>query len=302
MPAAPPLADLLSPAALHQIGNLAMVAKIAVNGFLSGLHRSITHGQGGEFLQYRRYYPGDDLKYVDWKVFAKREKFYTKMYREETNMDLTIVVDASASMDYQGTSAPCGKWRYASMLAACLAYLATRQGDNVGLYLYNQEFTAGIAPNRRGGNLERILAALQRQTPTGPADHRAIWQSLTSRLRNRGIILFLSDFLEGENILPPLLRKLPPTRHECLAWQILDPDEIDFPFSESTEFIGREEGDRLRTYPEYVREEYQKRMNAFLKSLSESFRDSPTDYRLLRSSDSLADSLSAYLRQRERLH
>ncbi|MCH8539554.1 MAG: DUF58 domain-containing protein [Opitutales bacterium] len=302
MPTRPPLVDLLSPATLHKVGSLAMIARIAVNGFLSGLHRSISQGQGGEFLQYRNYYPGDDLKYVDWKVFAKREKFYTKVYREETNMDLLIVADASGSMDYQGTTAPCGKWRYASMLAACLAYLATKQGDNVGLYVYQDEFTEIIPPNRRGGNLERVLASLQRQKPGGPANHRAAWQSITNRLKNRGIIVFLSDFLEGENILPPLLNRLPNTRHDCAAFHILDRDEIEFPFSQSTEFISLEENSRLRTYPEYVQEDYQKGMNEFLKTLSEGFRSSQTEYRLLKTDETLAHFLAAYLRRRERLH
>lgn len=302
MPVSAPLADLLQPATLHRLGNLALIARIAVNGFLSGLHRSLSLGQGGEFLQYRSYYPGDDLKYVDWKVFGKRDRFYTKVYREETNMDLILVVDASGSMDYTGTRAPCSKWRYASMVAACLAYLATRQGDNVGLYLYNEGFTQGISPGNRGGQLERILAALQRQQPTGEAHHERVWKSLTARLRSRGVIVFLSDFLEAEESVPPLLKTLPATRHESIALQVLDPDEIDFPFALSTEFVGTERGDRIRTFPEYVRDDYQRQMNQFLADLSESFRNSPTDFLRLTSDTSLALSLATYLHRRDRLH
>lgn len=295
----PLLVDLLSPDTLSRIENYALLARVAVDGFISGMHRSLSQGLGGEFLQYRHYNPGDDLKYVDWKVFSRQNKFYTKVFREETDMNCCLVLDASASMEYQGSRAPCSKWHYARMVAACLAYMASRQGDNIGIYLYNDHLFEGIAPGRKQGQLQRVLSTLKRHTPRGPANHEEVWKYLTGHLRHRGIVVFLSDFLEADETLPPLLKTLRSARHECVGIQILDPDEIDFPFQQSTEFIDAEGKGRISTYPDNVRGEYLKRMNDFLERLSLSFTHSRVDHLRIQTSDSLAHSLATYLHKRD---
>lgn len=296
-----PAADLLSPATLARIDNYSLLAKTAVEGFLSGIHRSLSHGTGGEFLQYRNYTPGDDLKYVDWKVYSRQNKFHTKVFREETNMNLSLVLDASASLDYQGSRASCGKWRYAAMVAACLAYMAGRQGDNVGLYIYNDRVVQALDPSRSSGQLQRIFGSLTRQKPDHAADHPRAWNYLTGHFRSRGLVVFLSDFLEADNVLPPLLKRLRFAHHDCLAIQVLDPDELDLPFDQSTEFIDAEKGRRLDTYPASVRADYIRAMNDFLARLSQSMTNSQVDFLRLVTSESLAHSLATYLHKRDSL-
>ena len=295
------LVELLSPATLSRIENYALMAKVAVEGYLSGLHRSLSHGQGSEFLQYRSYVPGDDLKDVDWKVYSRSDRFYTKVYQEETNMNCYLVLDASASMDYRGERAPCTKWSYATMVAACLAYLASRQGDNVGLCLYNDDLVEMIEARRQQGQLQRILNALARHRPRGSARHDYSWNYLASHFRSRGMVVCLSDFLEAEETLPPILKRLRFARHDPVAIQVLDPDERDLPFDHATEFIDPEAGRRILTNPARVREHYIERMNEFQETLSVLLTRSQVEFLPLISSDSLARSLSAYLHKREAL-
>lgn len=295
------VAELLSPSALARIENYSLLARVAVDGFISGMHRSLSHGTGSEFLQYRNYSLGDDLKYVDWKAFARLDRVLTKVFLEETNTACRIVLDASASLDYEGTRASVTKWRYACMTAACIAYLASRQGDTVGLYLYNDRMVDVLEPSRATGQLQRVFHAMARQKPTGSADHKRAWDYLTHSLRDRGLIVFLSDFLEAEETLPPLLNRIHHARHDCLAIQVLDPDEMDLPFDISTEFIDAEEGRRILTFPEKIRDDYEQKMNAFLRQISDSIAKTPVDFLRLTTSDSLAESLAAYLNRRDAL-
>jgi uncharacterized protein (DUF58 family) len=295
-------AELLSPATLARIDNYSLIAKTAVDGFIAGLHRSLSHGTGGEFLQYRNYTAGDDLKYVDWKVFSRQNKFHTKVFREETNMNCCLVLDGSASLSYQGTRAACSKWRYAAMTAACLAYLASRQGDNIGLYLYSDDLHEVLPPSRAQGQLQRVFHALTRHQPKGRASHERTWNYLTTHLRSRGLVIFLSDFLEAdEQGLPDLLKRLRFAHHDCLALQVLDEDELDLPFDRSTEFIDAEEGGRILTYPDSVRSDYVRRMNQFLTELSQSMTRAHVEFVRLVSSASLAHTLATYLHKRDSL-
>jgi uncharacterized protein (DUF58 family) len=294
-------ADLLSPATLARIDNYSLLARTAVEGFIAGLHRSLSHGTGGEFLQYRNYSPGDDLKYIDWKVYSRQNKFHTKVFREETNMNCCLVLDGSASLAYQGTRAPCSKWRYAAMTAACLAYLAARQGDNIGLYIYGDELSQVLPPSRAQGQLQRVFHSLARHRPQGTANHDMAWNYLTNHLRSRGLVVFVSDFLDADQGLPDLLKRLRFARHDALAIQVLDQDELDLPFDRSTEFIDVEGGDRILTYPDSVREDYVGRMNEFLSQLSQSMARAHVEFIRLISSGSLAHTLATYLHKRESL-
>lgn len=294
-------AELLSPATLARIDSYSLVAKTAVDGFLAGMHRSLSQGTGGEFLQYRNYTAGDDLKYVDWKVYARQNKFHTKLFREETNMNCCLVLDGSASLGYEGTRAPCSKWRYAAMTAACLAYMASRQGDNIGLYIYSDDLHQVLPPSRAPGQLQRVFHALARHKPSGRANHTRTWNYLTNHLRSRGLVVFLSDFLEAEKELPDLLKRLRFAHHDSLAFQVLDEDELDLPFDHSTEFIDAEEGRRLLTYPHNVRSDYVRRMNEFLSNLSQTMTRSHVQFVRLVSSASLGHSLATYLHKRDAL-
>ncbi len=292
--------DLLDPATLAGMGSLALMARSAVEGFLSGMHRSLFHGFGTEFLQYRNYSPGEDLKYVDWKVLARSDKLYTKVYQEETNMNCYVLLDASASMDYQGERAPCSKLHYARIAAACIAYLAQRQGDNLGLFAYGGEMREALEPGHRSGQFERFLQGLIRAQPEGAAAHEAMLSSLSTQLRQRGLVVYLSDMLEAEDTLPQALAKFRFRHCDVLAIQVLDPDELDLPQQTVTRFLDSETDSEITTWPEAARERYRTGMSAFLEKLDDGFAKAQVDTLRVSTTDSLAYTLARYLSHRER--
>ncbi|WP_309387349.1 DUF58 domain-containing protein [Cerasicoccus frondis] len=290
--------DLLDPAHLTQIANMQLLARTAVEGFLSGMHRSVFHGFGTEFLQYRNYSPGEDLKYLDWKVLARSDKLYTKVYQEETNMNVTVLLDCSGSLDYAGSRAPCTKFRYAAMIAACIAYLAGRQGDNVGLFAYSDELLEAVEPGHRSGQLSRVMHSLARLKPHGAAAHQRTLDNLTHPFKHRGIVVLISDMLESENELPRLLRNFRYRHCDVIALQVLDPDELDLPQPKVTRFQDIEAGKEVVAWPSSVREQYTRRMDEFLATLKTGFFKSQVDYLRLQTTDSLGLALAQYLHHR----
>jgi len=293
------LAELLSPAVLARIDNYMLLARTVVDGFLSGLHRSRRHGFGTEFFQYRNYTAGDDLKYVDWKVLARRDRLYTKVFQEESNMTCTLLLDASASMGYQGQRAACSKLRYGCMLAASLAYLADRQGDSVGFAAYNHELVAHLPPRQRGKQLLQMITAMHALQPEHAAEHEKVWSYVGETLRGRSMIIVLSDFLEAEAQLPRLLRRFRAAGHECLAVQILDPDEQDLPFTQTVCFEDVETGRELVTAPEQVRENYHAAMATFCRQVRDACLSNQVDFLSVSTADALGPVLAAYLHRRE---
>ena len=298
MPDAAP-AELLAPETLARIDNFAFLARSVVEGFLSGLHRSVYHGFGSEFFQYRGYVPGEDLKYLDWKVYAKRDKLYAKVYREETNMNCCFLVDASASMGYRGSRAACTKLRYAAMVAACLAYLAARQGDKVGLFAFRDTLVTALPPAQRSEQLQRLFVELARLTPAGRAEPARALPPVAETLTRRGLVVILSDFLETEEALGALLKRFRFARQDCLVFQILDPDELDFPFVGTAEFQDSESGERVTTAPERVRAAYRQAMAGAVEQVRVACLQEQSDYQLLQTHDNLGHMLAAYLHCRE---
>jgi uncharacterized protein (DUF58 family) len=291
--------DLLDPAHLTRIENYALMARAAVEGFLSGMHRSVFHGFGTEFLQYRNYVPGEDLKYLDWKVYAKRDELVTKVYQEETSMNCYFVIDASASHQYQGDRAACSKLRYACMIAASLAYLATRQGDNISLFAYQDSIVEALEPGHRNGQLHRFLQALTRLRPEGQANHEKLLQSITHHMRSRGLVIYLSDMLEAENVLPRMLQSLRFQHCDCLAMQVLDPDEQDLPHAYPARYIDAESGQEITSFADSIRDNYERSMDQFMADLKSGFRRAQIEYTTLLTTDHLGHALSRYLHHRE---
>jgi len=291
--------EYLDPAYLSSLDNLSLMARTAVEGFLSGMHRSVYHGFGTEFLQYRNYVPGEDLKYLDWKVYARRDTLMTKVYQEETSMNVYFVVDASASHRYRGERAACSKLHYASMVAASLAYLATRQGDNIALFAYQDHVVEALEPGRRNGQLNRFLQALTRLTADGRADHRGHLNKILHHMRNRGLVIYISDMLEAEDELPEALKTLRLHHCDCLAVQVLDPDEQDLPHAFPARYQDAESGEELTTFAGGIREDYQSQMSEYQSLLKSRFRDAQVDYIQLSTTDNLGLALGRYLSHRE---
>ncbi len=290
--------DLLDPAYLASLNDFQLMSRVAVDGFMAGIHRSHSHGAGMEFLQYRNYSPGEDLKYLDWKVLAKSDKLYTKVFQEETNMNCYFVLDTSASMQYQGDRAACSKLHYACMVAACITQLASRQGDNVGLFAYSDQLHESAEMGGRLGQVDRILRALTRLEPSGEAQHESMLQSFLHHFKTRGTVIYISDMLEGEDVLPKLLRNFRINKSDCLAIQILDPDELDLPQNRVTRYLDSEVEGEVTTYPETARAAYEERMGTFIESLKKGLAQSQVDFLQLVTTDSVGVSLAKYFDHR----
>jgi len=298
MPQSTSITELLSPSALADVDNYQLSAKVVVEGFMSGQHRSLFHGSGSEFVQYRDYTPGDDLKYVDWKVFGKRDRLYSKVFEEETNMDCTIVLDASASMNYQGKRSSVTKLRYGSMIAACLAYLAAKQGDNLGFYGYAEELLTVLPAARPASRLKRIFTALQALPGETAADHQQHLTYIAKSLKRRGMLILISDFLEVEQEVPELLKSFQFNGKETIVIQILDPDELDLPFDHTLRFEDSETGVHITTSPEAIRQDYQTAMQNSLTCMRDACHSIQADYLQVATSHSLGSVLAAYLHRR----
>lgn len=290
--------DLLNPAWLAEIEDYSLLSRLVVEGLLPGVHRSLRHGRGSEFFQYRAYAPGEDLKLIDWKIYAKHGELIAKTYQEDTNVNVYLVVDASGSMGYQGERSSFDKLRYACMSAASIAYLANRQGDRVGLFAYGDEIQQWLQPRNGSGQMHRIFQGLARLKASGKSQHRTSWETLTASLPGRGLVVFLSDCLEAEKELPDLLRFADSPRYDCLCLQILDPDELDLPHGEALLFEDMEDGRLTPTHPEATRERYVDEMAKFKQQLADNVGVVGVEFESLTTHSDLGLALRRFLHQR----
>lgn len=292
--------NYLDPEILGRIDNYSLLARTVVEGFVAGLHRSLYHGFGAEFVQYRDYARGDDLKYIDWKVLARHDRLHIKVFREETNANGYVIVDCSASMAYAGEKkGGLSKLHYAKMIAASLSYLMAQQGDNVGLYAYSDQVQAAIRPGNRSAQVQDICLALARLEARGKGGNIRLLEHLAERFTRRGLIVVISDFLDADADFFRLIQQFRSAHHDCLLLQVLHDDELDFSFTGSVRFIDSETGEERLTSPEAVRRQYLERMQAFLATFDQFCLESAIDPVRIRTSDSLAAALSAFLHQRE---
>jgi uncharacterized protein (DUF58 family) len=236
---------VIDPAVLTRIADLELVARVVVEGAVAGLHRSPFHGYSAEFSQYRPYRPGDDLKYVDWKLFARTDRIYTKQFLETTNVAAQIVVDRSASMGFREREAGPTKLDYARALAAALAYLIVRQGDAVGWTGCGDDRGAYLAPRGGQAQLRAVLAAMARATPEG---HEPIAPGLAravERMKTRGMVLVFTDLYEPDDALAVELRRAARIGHDVVLFHLVTRSEIEFPYHGDLEFVDLETGARV---------------------------------------------------------
>jgi uncharacterized protein (DUF58 family) len=249
---------LPGPEVLAQIADLELVARIVVEGLVSGLHRSPFHGYSAEFSQYRHYRPGDDLKYVDWKLVARTDRVYTKQFRETTNMAATIVLDTSASMSFPND---VSKFRYAVIVAAALAHVISGQGDAVGLAAGNR-----LVPARAGRhNLRALLAALSAIESSGRWEAAETIRRAAERLNRRGLLLVLSDFYDDEEATFSELRRAARMGHEVVLFQVMSREEVEFPYRRDLEFADLETGQSVAVNAGLARRDYTDAVAAFLE-------------------------------------
>jgi uncharacterized protein (DUF58 family) len=294
----PNLQRFLDPAVLNAISGLDLIAKTVVDGFVAGLHRSPDFGFSQEFAEYRAYTPGDDLRHVDWNVFARTERAYLKRYRGETNSLLTILLDASNSMKY--TSHAVTKMDYARFAAASLFYLAIKdQRDAAGLIVFDDEVRNYIRPSTRQGQLQRLLAGLELAEPRARTDFGKPLHHFQEFLRRRGLVVILSDFYEKPETI---IRTVEPLRfhgNEVVLFHVLDPKEIDPKMKDAVVLVDLETSTHMEVTPDYLNKDYREKIDAHITALRDSAKGAGMDYYLLVTSKPLDGALSEYLTIRQ---
>lgn len=285
---------LLAPEVLASISSLDLLAKTVVDGFVAGLHRSPDFGFSQEFAEYRAYTPGDDLRHIDWNLFARTERCYLKRYRGETNSQLTVLLDASNSMQF--TSGPASKMDYARYLAAALFYLSIHnQRDAAGLIVFDEDVREYIRPSTRPGQLARLFAGLEQTAPQARTNFAKPLQHFQNALHRRGIAIIISDFYEKPEIIIKDIASLRFRGNEVILFHILDPQEIRPAMKSSALLVDLETNQRIEVIPEYARTAYRDRIDAHIEQLRSLARGAGMDYQLLVTDQPLDRALREYL-------
>ena len=290
--------DYLQPTELKTIKNLQLMARQVVEGFISGLHRSPHKGVSIEFAQHREYVQGDEIRRVDWKVWAKTDRYYVREYEEETNLRATLLLDASGSMGYAGEGR-MSKHEYAVRLAAALAYLLLHQRDSVGMIAFDDNIRTIIPARSNTGHLRRMMEAMIASEPGGETDLGDVFHKLIPRLKRRGLVMILSDCFGDAAALTQALAHFRIAGHEVLLFHILDPDEAEFPFRDWTRFENLEVDEHFRMVdPIHFRAAYLKNFEQFEAELHQACRKNRVDLVPMRTNQPFNDALAKYLGRR----
>ncbi len=288
----------LDPRTLAKLKGLHLRAQHIVEGYVAGLHRSPYHGFSIEFAEHREYAPGDDLRYVDWKVFGRTDKFYLKQFDDETNLICHIVLDVSESMRYRGPDAPLSKFEYAQSTAAALAWLVLQQQDAIGLVTFDDQIRASIRASSNPSHLQQIFqvlesASLDAETSAGP-----IFHELAERMKKRSVVVILSDLFDDVDSIMAGLKHFRHRRHDVILFHVLDPAELHFSFSRPTVFQGMEQMPKVTADPRSLRRAYVKEMEEYLQTMRIGCRRIGIDYQQLSTDRPLDTALSSYLAAR----
>jgi len=291
------LRKFLDPAVLARLQGLELKARMIVEGYVSGWHKSPYHGFSVEFAEHRDYVPGDDLRYVDWKVYGKSDRYYLKQFDEETNFSCHLLVDTSESMAYKSDAAAWSKFAYAQHVAAALAYLVIRQQDAVGLATFDEAVGQVLRPASTPMHLSQLCALLDRAEPRGESAIGPILHELAERFKRRGLVII--DFFDDPEAVLLGLKHFRHRRHDVLLLHVIDPAEHDFPFQEPTLFHGLERWPDELTDPRSLRTAYRIEFEEFLRALRGGARDLRMDYQLLRTDQPLEAALAAVISKRQ---
>lgn len=256
-----PAKGVLDPSVIGRVAKLELRARLVVEGYVSGLHRSPYRGFSVEFAEHREYAPGDDLRYLDWKVFGKSDRYYVKRYEEETNLLCHVLLDVSESMDF-GTEG-VRKFDYAATIAASLAHLIVEQGDAAGLVLFDDDVRTVLQPGNSSLHLKHVFDTLENARPTGKTDVGRVLVRISEQFRKRGLVVVVSDLVGGAEPVLRGLRQLRSRSHDVIVLQVLDPAEIEFPFEQMTLFEGLESFPDLLADPKSLRRTYLDRLEEF---------------------------------------
>jgi len=290
----------LHPEAIRRISRLELRARHIVEGFLSGMHRSPYFGQSVEFLQHREYTTGDDLRHVDWKVWARQDRLYVKQFEEETNLRCTLLVDVSNSMRYG--HGPLNKYEIACTMAASLAYLILKQQDAVGCLVFDERVRTTVPTRTKRTHLMSIIDALNVAQPQHKTEMGKILLQAAETFPRRGMMVLISDLFADQESTMRGLKILRQRGHDVMLLHVLDDDELEFPFTGPTRFEGLESDSFLNCNPRALREGYLEALNGFLTDVRRTCAKQAIDYSLVRTSEPLDAALARYLSNRLGMH
>jgi len=290
---------LLDPHFLSKLARLDLTARLVVEGFLTGLHRSPYHGFSVEFAEHRQYMPGDPLRHLDWKVLAKSDRKYIKQYEEETNLRAMLLVDTSASMGYG--SHGITKLDYSRQLAAALAYLMLRQNDAVGMFAFASGQGEQIPPRSTMGHVRPLLLLLERLTPGGGTNFASSLHSLAERMTRRGLVVILSDLLDEPDRIEQAIHHFRHRKHEVLVFHVLDPQEVSFNFEREAVYVDMETSERVTTRPQELRSDYRARVGEWRDRIRQYCIEKNAGYVPLTTDQPYDRALLEYLSKRARL-
>jgi len=288
----------LNPQIVSKLSRMDIVARLVVEGFITGLHKSPYHGFSVEFTEDRQYMPGDPVRHIDWKAYGKSERLYVKQFAAETNLKAYILLDASGSMGF--SSEQVSKFRYGCCLAAALSYLMIRQKDAVGLAIFDEQIRSYIPPRSVESHLSTILKELDATRTSSGTQVNRVFHQLAERIKRRGLVIVISDLLDDPEQILLGLRHFRHRKHEVIVFHVLDPKEKDFDFQTEATFVDIETGQEVVTQPWHIRNQYHILMSELIEKYRRSCRESLIDYVLLDSSQDFDVALFSYLAKRKK--
>ncbi len=289
----------LDPAGLARVGGLELIARQVVEGFLTGRHRSPYHGFSVEYLDHRSYTPGDEIRLLDWKVLARTDKYYVKLYEDETNLRAYILLDCSRTMGFK--SGKIDKLTYGAYLAAALTYLLIRQNDAVGLVLFDTKVRTYIPPAAHPSQFRRVLETLDDVAPSGETDVGSILHEVAERTKRRGLIILISDLIDDESAIANGLGHFRHDNHDVIVFHTMDDAELNFPFDRQTRFKDMEGAGRVVVNPKALKRRYLERIERFTNRIKTDCFERKISYMLANTKQPYDKLLAAYLDKRTKL-
>ena len=292
-----PGARFVDPIVLARIGNLELVARSVVDGFINGIHRSPFFGASVDFAEHRGYVPGDDIRRVDWKLYARTDRYYIKEYQADSNSNFAVLLDVSKSMGYG--SRGMTKLDYGRMLAGCLTYLVHRQRDRVGFVAFDDDIVEHVPPSAK--HMDTVLHVLDRLQPAKPGSLRAPLHKMAEHFGRRGMLVLVSDLYEEPDAVLEAIGPLRFRGNDLAVFHLLDPAELDFSFTDPSAFEDLESGEQIPIVPQKLGDQYRELVQAHITALTERFSANRIDYTMVNTSTPLDHALFSYLTTRERL-
>jgi len=292
-----PGARFVDPRVLSRIGNLELLAKTVVDGFINGMHRAPFFGASIDFAEHRGYVPGDDIRRVDWKLYARTDRYYVKQYEADTNTNFTILFDISKSMKF--SSGGVSKLEYGAFLGACLGYLSTKQRDRCGIVTFDEDIVTHVPPSAK--HFDMVLHTLDRAKAERPGHLSAPLYKMAEHFKRRGILLLISDFYDDPDAILDAIKPLKFLGNDLIVFHVLDPQEINFDYDDASAFEDLETREQIPVVPQSFRNQYRALIQEHIAALQTKFSEQRIDYAVLNTAEPLDRALFSYLSSREKM-